>query len=278
MARNYIKDYQNSGKIGEGPVPSHMMDFYTAGLERMKELYETDPNHRYHIVNIDEDGRRIKPKNQKSDIEQNLSFEKWLETPTGKAHIIELVDNYSDAFNLFSTESTTKTKRSGKTVELSREITPKEKEVYIKNIMSSDEPTRMWSPSEPRYTKTVTTPQYRWEGKEEDKETVSPTAEVEPLVKEKPIRSRPGKIARWTKRDEEEEGQEEMAEGGIIVEDEDAPPAETKEQRQARRKRNRKARRQKKGKRQKGASHCYKGKYAMICPGDEGYDESMVTT
>mgnify|MGYP006403951263 FL=1 len=144
--------------------------------------------------------------------------------------------------------------------------------------MSSDEPTRMWSPSEPRYTKTVTTPQYRWEGKEEDKETVSPTAEVEPLVKEKPIRSRPGKIARWTKRDEEEEGQEEMAEGGIIVEDEDAPPAETKEQRQARRKRNRKARRQKKGKRQKGASHCYKGKYAMICPGDEGYDESMVTT
>ena len=128
MARNYIKDYQNSGKIGEGPVPSHMMDFYAAGLERMKELYESNPNHRYHTVDIDEDGRRIKPKNQKSDIEQNLGFEKWLETPTGMAHIEELVDNYSDAFELGSTESITKTKRSGKIVELSREMAPKEKD------------------------------------------------------------------------------------------------------------------------------------------------------
>ena len=57
-----------------------------------------------------------------------------------------------------------------------------------------------------------------------------------------------------------------MAEGGEM-------PAPVDKYKRQRRKR---ARRARKGKRQKGSRGCYKGKYGMMCPGDVGYDATVV--
>ena len=121
------------------------MEYYNAAIKRMKGLYESDPNHKYHKIDIDNEGRRIKEKNQKSDIEQNLSFEEWLNTPTGSLYNDVLVFKFSTRTDpLKSSEgpsSVTKTRRGGKEITISKEVPQKFKEKFISEIMESDDPT-----------------------------------------------------------------------------------------------------------------------------------------
>ena len=157
MAKNLIKQYlddkertyQDGGVIkdttGRYVVSKDKMDYYNAAMQRMKELYEGDPNHKYHTIDIDNEGRRIKEKNQKSDIEQNLSFEEWLNTPTGSLYNDVIVFKFSTRTDpLKSAEgpsSVTKTRRGGKEITISKEVPQEFKEKFISEIMKSNDPT-----------------------------------------------------------------------------------------------------------------------------------------